>query len=410
MAKSRYFFLSLFALGYFVNFLDRGAIAVAIPFIGKELALSKTDMGLVMSAFFLGFVLLQLPAGSLADRLGTRYLISLGLAWWSAFTILTGAAGSFLGMIITRFLFGVGEGVYPPASLKALSVLMPIRERAKANGILLAANSLAFAVVPVLGALIIRAWGWRYLFVIIGIPGFIIAGAIAIFYRKLPGAEPPRVADGPKASVAQLVRLPVIWILAAGWFSFFLAYWGLTSWLPTYLYESRHLSVMSMGLAASLPNVFGIVGMLVGGVLSDIVSRGHRRRTIIPALVVGALAIGAGYFMRSFWTMEILFSIGFFAHSMVPSAYYSIPMDILPEELVGAGLGLVNGVGMISGVVAPALMGYFLDLTRSYLAGFTMIVGALLLAAALLFLVREKPVTIGLRATDGWLDQARSSS
>ncbi|MDA8145921.1 MAG: MFS transporter [Thermaerobacter sp.] len=379
----RYWILTLLTVAYFVNYLDRGAISVAIPFIGRDLSLDHTQMGLAMSAFFLGFVLLELPAGWLADRIGCRVLVPAGILWWSVFSFLTGTVGSLGSLLAVRVAFGLGEGIYPPTSLKALSLWMPRRERARANGIMLAATNLGLAVSVLLGAGIIYLWGWRALFYLIALPGAVVAWLLYRYYR-----DPAPCGQKRTGSLGQLVRLPAVWVWSVAWLAMFIAFWGLSSWLPTYLLQGRHFPLAVMGVVGSVPYVLGVVGMLLGGYLSDRLRR--RAVTIVPALGLGAVAIGLGYLLPGFWPALLGFGLGNLCISMVPSPFYSLPMDSLPPEQVGAALGLVNSVGMLSGLLAPTLIGYTIDRTGGFGGGFLIIVGSLVLSAVLVLAVRER--------------------
>ncbi len=380
--RGRYTILAVLTFAYFVNYLDRGAISVAISFIGKDLSLNHTEMGLAMSAFFLGFALLELPAGWLSDRFGCRTLATVGIIWWSVFTFLTGLVSSLGGLVATRAVFGLGEGLYPPVSLKALSQWFPKGERARANGIMLSATNLGLAAVAFLGVMVIAHWGWRSLFIAIAVPGFLAALLIAVFYRD-PGSCPQR-----RAPLGDLLTKPTIWLWAIGWFFVFVAFWGLSSWMPTYLLQGRHLPLRLMGTMVAVSYIFGVVGMLLGGFVSDRLRR--RAYTIVPALGLAAVAIGLGYLLPGVWPVLLGFSLGNLCISAVPSAFYALPMDALPPERVGAALGLVNAVGMISGIVAPTLVGYIVDRTGSFGGGFLVIAGSLVVAAILVWAAGER--------------------
>ncbi len=382
--RGRYGILAVLTFAYFVNYLDRGAISVAIPFIGKDLHLDHTEMGLAMSAFFLGFVLLELPAGWLSDKFGCRTLATLGILWWSVFTFLTGLVGSMSGLVATRTVFGLGEGLYPPVSLKAISQWFSKNERAWANGIMLSATNLGLATVAFLGVIFIAHWGWRSLFFAIAVPGVVAAVLLAAIYRD------PGPCSRRRAPLGDLLAKPIIWLWAIGWFFVFVAFWGFSSWLPTYLLQARHLPLRLMGTVVAVSYACGVVGMLLGGFASGRLRR--RAFTILPALGLAAVAIGFGYLTPGIWPVVLGFSLGNLGISAVPSAFYALPMDALPPERVGAALGLVNSVGMISGIVAPTLVGYIVDRTGSFGGGFMVIVGSLVAAAILVWVAGERRI------------------
>ena len=388
MKTFRNWLLLLLAAGYFVNFLDRGGLAVAAPFLARDLRLDKVQLGLTMSAFFAGFVLLQIPAGILADRLGCRRLLIGGMAWWSAFVALTAAAGSFLVLTVVRFLFGAGEGLYPPSSLKAVSGCFPARRRAWANGVLLTGNYLALAVAPFAGALLIRAVGWRAMYLAFALPGAVVAFGLYRLYRV---PVPPRTA-ARRGDWRRLAGVTPLWFLTGSWFWHFVAYWGLLTWLPTYLYLDRHVSILKMGWGAAVPYLGGIPGMLLGGWLADRLGPGRRRHTVVAASLAGAALLAAVYYTPGYLAAVGLLLLAVFCFSLTPSAVYAVPVDILPPRYAGTGLGLVNSLGMVSGVVAPTAVGLLVHATGGYAAAFWFLSLAMVLAAAFMALVREAPV------------------
>jgi sugar phosphate permease len=382
--RGRYGILAILTFAYFVNYLDRGAISVAIPFMAKDLSLNHTEMGLVMSAFFVGFVLLELPAGWLSDKMGSRALVTLGILWWSVFTFLTGVARSLGGLVATRAIFGLGEGIYPPTSLKAVSQWFTERERALANGIMLAATELGLAAVTYFGVTVIAQWGWRALFYAIAAPGVLAALLILLFYRDT-GVRAQRPAP-----LGNLLAQPVIWMWALGWFFVFVAFWGFSSWLPTFLLEVRHMPLRLMGTLVAETRIFGIGGMLIGGFVSDRLRK--RAYTIVPALLLAAVCLGAGFLLPETWAILLGFGLTNLCIAAVPSAFYSLPMDNLPPERVGAALGFINAVGMISGIVAPLLVGVLVDLTGSYGGGILLMVGSVVVAAVPVLVAGERPL------------------
>src|SRR5258708_18622101 len=132
----------LLFLTWVMSYVDRSLMPMALPLIGQEFHLSPTVMGAVISAFFLGYATMQIPGGMLADRIGARKSITLGIAFWSGFSVLTGAASSLANLIAVRICFGLGEGLHPAAAFKALSAWFPPRERARANGLVMSSNTL----------------------------------------------------------------------------------------------------------------------------------------------------------------------------------------------------------------------------------------------------------------------------
>src|SRR5687767_9673073 len=173
-----------------VTYLDRVCIATAAPFIMADLGLTLVEMGLVFSAFTLAYSLFEVPSGWLGDRLGPRRVLTRIVLWWSAFTMLTGAAQGLRSLVAIRFLFGAGEaGAFPNAE-RSFSQWFPARERGMANGVLFFGSRLGGAITAPLALPLIQRWGWRASFLVFGAVGIVWAIVWYRSYRDRPEEHP----------------------------------------------------------------------------------------------------------------------------------------------------------------------------------------------------------------------------
>lgn len=170
--------LALLFLGWCLSYLDRMAMNVGIVEIAKDFNLSPSVMGVVLSSFFAGYALMQLPGGWLADKFGSRKVIAIAILFWSIFTVLTGMAWSLMSMIMIRFMFGLGEGGYPAASSKAIADVFPKAERTSAQTIMMSSNSLGGVIAPLIATPLLVWIGWQNLFLAIGILGVFVAALL----------------------------------------------------------------------------------------------------------------------------------------------------------------------------------------------------------------------------------------
>src|SRR4029079_2029207 len=169
-----------------VTYLDRICISAAAPAIMDELHLSFIQMGLVFSAFTLAYSLFEVPSGWLGDVRGPRRVLTRIVLWWSAFTMLTGAARGFLSLITIRFLFGAGEAGAFPNVARSFSRWFPVRERGRANGVLFLGSRLGGMLSAPIALLLVGRWGWRASFVVFGTIGLVWAAAWHAWYRDRP--------------------------------------------------------------------------------------------------------------------------------------------------------------------------------------------------------------------------------
>lgn len=184
--KSRNTVIIILFIVWVTAYLDRMVMATAIPYIAEEFGLTPVSMGVVMSAFFVGYAICQIPGGLLADKFGAQKVMFTGIAWWSAFTVFTGMATSLLNMLILRVSFGVGEGIFPAASYRTVANWFPTKERGSATGIMLSSNSFGPALAPLFVVAVMAAWGWRAVFYSLIIPGILMCFLIWKFVPDNP--------------------------------------------------------------------------------------------------------------------------------------------------------------------------------------------------------------------------------
>ena len=211
-----------------VCYTDRVCLAVAGPDVRKAFGLDQAQMGLVYSIFSLSYFLGQTPWGMLADRQGSRGLISFAVAGWSAFTAITAAAWSFTSLLVIRFVFGGLEAAFSPSVASAFNRWIPVSERATAFGAFLGGGRMGAALTPPLVGFLMLRYGWRVPFVVFGAVGLLWSAAWFFWYRNRPedhGSVSPAELETIRAGVAvktiataktpwkQLLRSSRLWCL-----------------------------------------------------------------------------------------------------------------------------------------------------------------------------------------------------
>src|SRR2546423_1152551 len=181
---------------WLIDYIDRLVITLALPAIGRQFSLDKTAEGAILTAFFITYALFQVPGGFLADRIGSRKTMVIAMTLWSGFTALTGAAMSYVMLIVVRLFFGVFEGIFPGASVKAIAERTTRKIRMTCNGVMLASNPLGAAVAPLIAAPAIALVGWRHAFFYVAGVGIVMA---AIVWVGLPRVL-PRAGTKPAAA------------------------------------------------------------------------------------------------------------------------------------------------------------------------------------------------------------------
>ncbi|MBF0408520.1 MAG: MFS transporter [Candidatus Riflebacteria bacterium] len=396
---------------YLVAWLDRMAINMTIPFMAEEFKIGPDKIGWILSAFFLGYSLFQIPGGMLADRFGPRKVILAALGWWSAFTALTGMVGSLTMMLITRFFFGIGEGVFPASVWSVLGKWFSKKNRATANALVISSIALGPAITPIILAPILHSYGWRTCFYILGLMGFacfafayfVIANSIREAKNVSPEELEEYEADSRSAaantevslegaSFSSLLKNPIIWVFFFNGLIFNITMYGWLNWLPSYLMKVKNLDLKNLTWAASMPFMFGAIGCMIAGWVSDKWFRGNRKWLVIASMLIGGVCLY--YFTRvnDVTTYMILQCVAGFMLFMACGAAWTLPMILLPEKLMGSGSGFINTGGQIGGFLTNIIIGYYIQYKGGdYAAGFDVMLGALILSVILIvFGVHEK--------------------
>lgn len=403
--KARYTVMSILVTAFLVSSMDKIAISVALPYIAKDMHLSPVGMGSVMSAFFLSYSISQLPGGLLADKLGVRKVATVAMIWWSTFTGLTGATTSIMQLVSSRFLFGLGEGLFPACAFKTIATWFPKRERATANSVMFAANFLGTAIAPLLVVAIISLWSWRHVFFVLFIPGLIVA---LLFWRFIPNhpsekasitdTELAEILDGgddqAKQSGDRLVTVllnPIVVKYFLVVFTFDLAYWGFASWLPTYLIQARGLSMVQMGVFASFPAFAGTIGCVIAGWMSDRFFSERRRMPIIVAELCAAVFLYLTFSATSTVTLVIFQTLSGFALMFFFGVFWALPMNSVPARNMGLTGSFINMAGQMAAVVAPLVIGFLVHFSGGQFGTtFAFLIASLLLSSGLVLTLPGK--------------------
>ena len=387
--KTRNWILALLFLGWSLGNIDRYIMNYAVINITNDLNLSPSSTGLLLSSFFAGYAIMQIPGGWLSDKIGPRKVLIGSVIMWSIFTALTGAAWSLASIVIIRFLFGIGEGGFQPASSKVISLSFPVKERSRAMSVMLSSGGIVGLFIPLLSAHLLLSIGWRTMFVVIGIIGALVA-VLYYWFIKLPKSQSVESAssnsNGEKGSFKTLLKTPIMWNLFFAYFSIYAINWGLASWLPTYLVTKRGLDLISLGWLQIIPGITTILGIYLSGYIIDKLPKGiDKIAGSISCLFVGVLLylmFNAGSVTTFMVYQTIIVVFISFVSLLLPS----IILKSLPTTVTGSAMGFANTGGQLAGFITPMAIGFMVDaFDGSFKAAFWMLIGfAVLCIVALL--------------------------
>ena len=358
-----------------ITYLDRVTISVTRPDIARDLGLSATQMGYVFSAFYLAYALFEIPSGSWGDRVGTRRVLTRIVCWWSAFTVLTGAAFSYSSLVAIRFLFGSGEAGAWPNVARTFSRWFPRHERGTAQGTFFMGAHLAGGLTPLLVTALLVYFNWRTLFALFGSLGFIWSLAWYRWFRDAPAdhpavgpAERALIDDGADATRGNALDATdwtrLLWnrtVVCLCLMYFTQAFGGAfyVTWLPTYL-ASRGLTGMTAGALAGLPLLLSAAADLLGGVATDRAARRLGLRLGRITIGGGALAAAGMFTIASTWvgsavTAAILIALGGASSNFLLGAAWGTCLDIGGRRS-GAVSAAMNTSGQIGSILSPILV------------------------------------------------------
>jgi len=299
--RMRFLSVSFLLIAGIVNYLDRTSFSIANTSIRADLGLSATRIGALLSAFSLAYGVAQLPIGLMLDRIGPRVILAVGMFLWSLAQMATGLVSSFGGFMATRISLGVGEAPLMPCAVKVMNDWFSARDRGLPTGLMTASNTLGVTLSPPILTVIMLSFGWRAMFVSVGLFGVLLSLAWYPLYRDrdqvtLTRAEADSMGleterQRTEMSLRQwrrLFRLRTVWGMMLGFGGVNYTTWLYLSWLPGYLQAERHLTIARTGWVAVIPYLCGTIGSVVsGGAANRLIRRGtapiRRRHALFRA-------------------------------------------------------------------------------------------------------------------------------
>ncbi|RRV06778.1 MFS transporter [Pseudomonas sp. v388] len=376
--QSPTFVFILLYLGYMISYIDRTAISLALAHIGKDFNVGPAELGIVLSAFYLGYAAMQIPGGWLADRYGSKVVIVVSIGLWSLFTVMTGLAWSLASLLIIRFLFGLGEGSYPSSAMKGVAENYPREARPKMAGLMISSNYVGSFVAPLIIAPLILWLGWRDVFLAIGLSGIVFAVFYAFTVRQAAVVEDDKLSRAPAArvSVKELLRMPTLWKIVIVWFCLSLVNKGLDAWMPMYLLTARGLDLKTVGMLVPLPFIAASVATAMGGWLMTRFFDGKEKFLMMGSCILTGVFVYGMYKGQSTTQVIVYQTAAYFFKSFVFATAFALPTKILSQRLVGTGIGMVNFGGQAAGFVSPMVIGFLVSYYDSYDSAFLFLLGA----------------------------------
>ena len=379
----------------FICYIDRVNISVAIIPMAQEFGWSDGQRGLVLSSFFVGYLITQVAGGSLAARFGGKWVLGFGVLWWSLFTLLTplSAYASFPALILARILMGVGEGVAFPATYNLLGRWVPLKERTRAAAFNLSGIPLGTLFAVTTTPFIALYLGWPAIFYLFGAAGFVWF----LFWWPLAANRPDRPLDpdlrsqgaddshGAESSASsvpwrRILRQKAVWAIIVAHFCNNWGLYVLLAWLPSYFSSQLDINLRAVWIYISLPWIVNFLSGNLSGWIADRLIASGRSVTAVRKImqVVGsagpAVTLIALGFTESALTAVVLLTAALGLAAFSFAGFASNHLDISPRH-AGAIFGISNTAGTIPGIIGVALTGFLVDQTGSYASAFYVTAG-----------------------------------
>jgi len=378
----RWILVAILLLGALVNYLDRSTLSIANTTIAAHFSFNAVQMGLLLSAFMWPYAVASLPAGWLVDKFGINKIFLASIVLWSLSSILGGLVLGFFTMYLARVLLGIAEAPFFIIAGKVVQHYFKPKERGIAASVVNLGPRIANGIAPPILVFLMLFTGWRGMFIILGVLGFVVGIIWIMFFKKEDIKKIKKVSEKDKnakktidiqqkINVWKLFKHPtMIWIMIGNIGSSYV-FWLYLTWLPEYLIEQKHLSLKMTGMLEAIPFLVAIFAVMIGGYMSDsFIRKGMKpvkaRLVIIVAscLISGVAAIPIDY-VSSLWVVMTLITISLFANNMIPGVLWALVGDLSPKEAVGMFGGIQNFANFIGATLAPVGTGVILYLTNN---------------------------------------------
>ncbi|MCP4200283.1 MAG: MFS transporter [Proteobacteria bacterium] len=367
---------------YIINYFDRISVLVFLPYIQKDLNLTASEVGWLGSIFFFGYAIAQLSSGYLSDKIGPKKTMGIAIWIFTGVTFVTGFVRSYGQFILLRLGLALGEGHHYVPAVRTIANWFPRQEKGRANAYFTTTWAIAPAVIPILVTwLSAAAFGgaWRPVFFVLAVPGIfgiyllnrlmadtpkqmLHKGMMSEDEYELITSSVGEETDGKEKKYSSKIFLTDVqyYLFSLSFFILLMIYWGMTTWISTFLVRQHGMDIKTMGLYAAMPYIVAGFAMWLGGQLADKVFKGRMKIVTIigflgcipvlyfigqipkgeTSLLLVGLALG-GFFVNFPWgVMQAFISLRY------------------PKEVVGRAMGFTNGFGQFGSFISPLIAGY----------------------------------------------------
>lgn len=389
----RWIILILLLASFSATFMTRFIWSPLGSTVAPILGISNTAVGSFMSAFFIGYVITQIPGGIMADRVGTKYVLSVGI-------LITGLASIGMSLVtvysvgfVIRVITGLGAGVVMACCSKTIAEYFDQSERGIAFGILLCGPTVGLTIANKLGVYLLTAYSWQTAFRVTGFIAIAIATLVFLFVKNVKSAPLP---DGEKSSLLDGVRTVfttrnLTAVCLAGFFFMFLSL-GTATWANSYL-TTIGFDKVTAGSIMTLYSIAGILASLLTGFIVKWFKLNTKTYLIAVFILIGIVTLLFGFQTNLNALMIIGFAFGFVSY--LPNAHLNaLTLKYAPQRLAGSVMGVQNCVFQLASILSPIVIGMSVDLTGAFRACWITLALAPLVGVIFLFVINDKKTAV----------------
>ncbi len=411
--RTRYTVVTFMVTLAMITYLDRACIGAMAPSIAREFDLDAGQMSWVFFSFILAYAIFEIPTARWADRQGARAVVTRIVTWWSVFTIATAGAMSYVSLLITRFLFGMGEAGAWPCVARVLSRWIPARDRGTVKGIFFAGAYTSGALTTFAVTALLPYMSWRTILVVFGGIGFVWVFAWHRWFRDEPGEHPAVnaaeraliLADRPPEAPQtggwpywkNLLRRKNVLLLCLLYMPNCATFYFCITWLPTYLMERHGFEKAELGMLAALPLFLSVATQFLGGFWSDRVTArfGIRAGRRVPGVVgygLAAVFIFAASFSNAPVLAAVLIALAAASCMLTTAPAWATCVDIGREHSATVS-ATMNTSGQIAAILSQPIVGYSVKWFDNWNLPFWLLGGLFVIGAVCwLFIDPKQPV------------------
>lgn len=390
--RNMFWMLAVIFLGYTCIYVDKTTIGMSLVTIAENLGFEPQQKGLILSAFFLGYTIFQIPFGYLSNKIGTRKLLITSVLLVGIFLFLFGFGFSFLYLVFIRLMTGaVAHAGYPSSVSTFISQELPLEKRGPAQSTMIASSGFASIVGPLLIAPLLLMIGWHKTYYFLGVAVILVAVLMWAVIPKSYGGVKEHLKKKNGISFREVLKDRNVWVMIFAAFFINAAIYGLNGWMATYLVEAHGLALSQTAYMSAIIGFFTMAAAMLGGIAVNKFFLGKER------WVVFAATIGGGFFailiavIGSFLLSMICLTLAVACASLAFATLMSIPVKLFPSDEVSAKYATINAIGVSGGFVAPTIIGFLIQVSNgTFFSSFLFIAVAFIVSGAITLMIRKK--------------------